>query len=310
RHASSVTNSCQEHFILLGFSDRPRLEQILFVFVLIFYLVTLVGNSVIILVSCLDPCLQTPMYFFLTNLSFLDLCFTTSSIPQLLFNLGSPDKTISYMGCAIQLFMFLGLGGTECVLLAVMAYDRFTAICKPLHYSILMHPQLCWTLVSVAWGVGLLNSLVMSPVTMKLPRCGRCRVKHFLCEMPALIKISCVDTVAVESTVFILSVIIVLVPLLFILISYSNIALAVLRIKSAAGRRKAFNTCGSHLTVVSLFYGNIIYMYMQPGNNSSQDQGKFLTLFYNLVTPMLNPVIYTLRNRDVKGALKRLVSRK
>uniref|UniRef100_A0A8D0TU03 Olfactory receptor n=1 Tax=Sus scrofa TaxID=9823 RepID=A0A8D0TU03_PIG len=306
----SIPLDCQEHFILLGFSDRPRLEQILFVFVLIFYLVTLVGNSVIILVSCLDPCLQTPMYFFLTNLSFLDLCFTTSSIPQLLFNLGSPDKTISYMGCAIQLFMFLGLGGTECVLLAVMAYDRFTAICKPLHYSILMHPQLCWTLVSVAWGVGLLNSLVMSPVTMKLPRCGRCRVKHFLCEMPALIKISCVDKVAVESTVFILSVIIVLVPLLFILISYSNIALAVLRIKSAAGRRKAFNTCGSHLTVVSLFYGNIIYMYMQPGNNSSQDQGKFLTLFYNLVTPMLNPVIYTLRNRDVKGALKRLVSRK
>uniref|UniRef100_A0A4W2DWS9 Olfactory receptor n=1 Tax=Bos indicus x Bos taurus TaxID=30522 RepID=A0A4W2DWS9_BOBOX len=306
-----MTNqSCQEGFILLGFSDRPKLEQILFVFVLIFYLVTLVGNAVIILVSHLDPSLHMPMYFFLTNLSFLDLCFTTSSIPQLLFNLGSPDKTISYVGCAIQLFMFLGLGGTECVLLAVMAYDRFTAICKPLHYSVLMHPQLCWKLVSVAWGVGLLNSLVMSPVTMKLPRCGRCRVKHFLCEMPALIKVACVDTVAVESAVFILSVIIVLVPLSFILISYSCIALAVLRMKSAAGRRKAFNTCGSHLTVVSLFYGNIIYMYMQPGNNSSQDQGKFLTLFYNLVTPMLNPVIYTLRNKDVKGALRRLVSTK
>ncbi|XP_068816662.1 olfactory receptor 2W3-like isoform X2 [Capricornis sumatraensis] len=305
-----MNQSCQEGFILLGFSDRPKLEQILFVFVLIFYLVTLVGNAVIILVSRLDPSLHTPMYFFLTNLSFLDLCFTTSSIPQLLFNLGSRDKTVSYVGCALQLFMFLGLGGTECVLLAVMAYDRFTAICKPLHYSVLMHPQLCWKLVSVAWGVGLLNSLVMSPVTMKLPRCGRCRVKHFLCEMPALIKIACVDTVAVESTVFILSVIIVLVPLSLILISYSYIALAVLRMKSAAGRRKAFNTCGSHLTVVSLFYGNIIYMYMQPGNNSPQDQGKFLTLFYNLVTPMLNPIIYTLRNKDVKGALRRLVSRK
>ncbi|XP_014651781.1 PREDICTED: olfactory receptor 2W3-like [Ceratotherium simum simum] len=308
-----MTNqSCQERFILLGFSDRPRLEQILFVFVLIFYLVTLVGNIVIILVSRWDPCLHTPVYFFLTNLSFLDLCFTTSSIPQLLFNLSSPDKTISYTGCAIQLFMFLGLGGTECVLLAVMAYDRFAAICKPLHYSVIMHSQLCGKLVSVAWGVGLLNYLVMSPVTMKLPRCGRCRVKHFLCEMPALIKIACVDTVAVESTIFILSVIIVLVPPSLILISYSYIALAVLRIKSVAGIRKAFHTCGSHLTVVSLFYGNIIYMYMQPGNNSSQDQGKFLilTLFYNLVTPMLNPVIYTLRNKDVKGALKRLVSGK
>ena len=150
----------------------------------------------------------------------------------------------------------------------------------------------------------------MSPVTMKLPRCGRCRVRHFLCEMPALIKIACVDTVAVESTVFILSVIIVLAPLALILVSYSYIALAVMRIKSASGRRKAFNTCGSHLTVVSLFYGNIIYMYMQPGHKASQDQGKFLTLFYNLVTPMLNPIIYTLRNKDVKGALKRLVTRK
>ncbi|XP_012386685.4 olfactory receptor 2W3-like [Dasypus novemcinctus] len=302
--------SCQDQFILLGFSDRPRLEQILFVFVLIFYLVALMGNIIITLVSCLDPCLHTPMYFFLTNLSLLDICFTTSSIPQLLFNLGGPDKTISYTGCAIQLFVFLGLGTAECILLAAMAYDRFTAICKPLHYSVIMHPQLCWTLVSVAWGIGLINTLVMSPVVMQLPRCGRCRVKHFLCELPALIKIACVDTVAVESTVFILSVILVLVPLSLILTSYSYIALAVLRIKSAAGRRKAFNTCGSHLTVVSLFYGNIIYIYMQPGNNSSQDQGKFLTLFYSLVTPMLNPAIYTLRNKDVKGALKRLVSRK
>uniref|UniRef100_A0A2I2YXA1 G-protein coupled receptors family 1 profile domain-containing protein n=1 Tax=Gorilla gorilla gorilla TaxID=9595 RepID=A0A2I2YXA1_GORGO len=264
-----MTNqSCQKQFILLGFSGRPRLEHVLFVFVLIFYLVTLVGNIIIILISRLDPCLHMPMYFFLTNLSFLDLCFTTSSIPQLLFNLGSPGKTISHTGCAIQLFMFLGLGGKT------MAYDRFIAICKPLHYSVIMHPQL---------------SLVMSPVTMKLPRCGRRKLKHFLCEMPALIKITCVDTVAMESPVFTLSVVIVLMPLCLILISYSYIALAVLRIKSAAGRRKAFNMCGSHLTM---------------------DQGKFLTLFYNLVTPMLNPVIYTLRNKDVKCALKRLVSRK
>ncbi|XP_030172710.1 olfactory receptor 2W3-like [Lynx canadensis] len=306
-----MTNqSCQEQFVLLGFSDRPQLEQTLFVFVLIFYLVTLVGNTVIILVSRLDPCLRTPMYFFLTNLSFLDLCFTTSSVPQLLFNLGGPDKTISYTGCAIQLFMFLGLGGTECVLLAVMAYDRFAAICEPLRYSIVMRPRLCWKLVSVTWGVGLLNSLAMSPVTMRPPRCGNCEGKHFLCEMPALIKIACVDSVGVETTAFILSVMIVLAPLALTLVSYSCIAMAVLHVKSATGRRKAFSTCGSHLTVVSLFYGNIICMYMQPGNNSSRDPGKFLTLFYNLVTPRLNPVIYTLRNKDVKGALRRLVSRK
>ncbi|XP_043861310.1 olfactory receptor 2W3-like [Dromiciops gliroides] len=302
--------SSLEQFILLGFSDRPKLEHILFVIVLIFYLITLVGNITIIVVSQLDPRLHTPMYFFLTNLSFLDLCFTTSSIPQLLFNLGGPNKTISFLGCAIQLFMFLALGGIECILLAVMAYDRFTAICKPLHYTVIMNPQLCVQLVALSWGIGLLNSMVMSPITMKLPRCGRHQVKHFLCEMPALIKMSCVDTVIMESTVFILSVIIVLVPLSLILISYGYITQTVMRIKSAAGRKRAFNTCGSHLTVVSLFYGNIIYIYMQPGNNSSQDQGKFLTLFYNLVTPMLNPLIYTLRNKEVKSALKKLFWKK
>ncbi|XP_068929786.1 olfactory receptor 2W3-like isoform X2 [Petaurus breviceps papuanus] len=302
--------SSLERFILLGFSDRPGLEHILFFIVLIFYLITLVGNITIILVSRIDPRLHTPMYFFLTHLSFLDLCFTTSSIPQLLFNLRGPSKTISYLGCAIQLFMFLGLGGIECILLAVMAYDRFTAICKPLHYTVIMHPQLCLQLVAVSWGIGLLNSLVMSPITMKLPRCGRYQVKHFLCEMPALIKMACVDTVTMESTVFILSVIIVLVPLSLILISYGYITQTILRIKSTAGRKKAFNTCGSHLTVVSLFYGNIIYIYMQPGNNASQDHGKFLTLFYNLVTPMLNPLIYTLRNKEVKSALKKLFWKK
>ncbi|XP_027732441.1 olfactory receptor 2W3-like [Vombatus ursinus] len=302
--------SSLEHFILLGFSDRPRLEHILFVIVLIFYLITLVGNITIILVSQLESRLHTPMYFFLTQLSFLDLCFTTSSIPQFLFNLGGSNKTISYLGCVIQLFMFLGLGGIECILLAVMAYDRFIAICKPLHYTVIMHRQLCVQLVAVSWGIGLLNSLVMSPMTMRLPRCGKHQVKHFLCEMPALIKMACVDTVAIESTVFILTVIIVLVPLSLILISYGYITQTVLRIKSAAGRKKVFNTCGSHLTVVSLFYGNIIYIYMQPGNNSSQDQGKFLTLFYNLVTPMLNPLIYTLRNKEVKSALKKLFWKK
>ncbi|XP_008592476.1 PREDICTED: olfactory receptor 2W3 [Galeopterus variegatus] len=303
-----TNDSTQSHFILLGFSDRPHLERgILFVVILIAYLLTLLGNTTIILVSRLDPHLHTPMYFFLTHLSFLDLSFTTSSIPQLLYNLHGQDKTISYTGCAIQLFLFLGLGGVECLLLAVMAYDRFVAVCKPLHYMVIMNPRLCLGLVSVAWGCGVANSLIMSPVTLSLPWCGYHKVDHFLCEMPALIRMACINTVAIESTVFVLGVGIVLSPLVFILVSYSYIVRAVLQIPSASGRQKAFNTCGSHLTVVSLFYGNIIYMYMQPGNNSSQDQGKFLTLFYNIVTPLLNPLIYTLRNKEVKGALRRLL---
>uniref|UniRef100_A0A4W2GYL0 Olfactory receptor n=1 Tax=Bos indicus x Bos taurus TaxID=30522 RepID=A0A4W2GYL0_BOBOX len=277
-----VTNeSTQGNFILLGFSDRPHLERILFVVILIAYLLTLVGNTTIILVSRLDRYLHTPMYFFLTHLSLLDLSFTTSSIPQLLYNLNGHDKTISYTGCAIQLFLFLGLGGVECLLLAVMAYDRFVAVCKPLHYMVIMNPQLCLGLVSL-------------------------KVDHFLCEMPALIRMACVNTAAVEGIAFILAIGIVLSPLVFILISYGYIVRAVLSIQSSSGRHKAFNTCGSHLTVVSLFYGNIIYMYMQPGASSSKDQGKFLTLFYNIVTPLLNPLIYTLRNKEVKGALRRL----
>ncbi|XP_013202536.1 olfactory receptor 2W3-like [Microtus ochrogaster] len=303
----TANDSIFSHFILVGFSDRPQLEKVLFAIILPAYLLTLLGNSTIILVSRLDRHLHTPMYFFLTHLSFLDLSFTSSSIPQLLYNLSGQDKTISYVGCALQLVLFLGLGGVECLLLAVMAYDRFVAVCKPLHYMVIMSPKLCVGLVSLAWGCGVANSLAMSPVTLSLPRCGHRRVDHFLCEMPALIRMACVNTAAVEGTVFVLAIGIVLSPLVFILISYGYIVRAVLQIRSAAGRQKAFNTCGSHLTVVSLFYGNIIYMYMQPGNSSSQDQGKFLTLFYNIVTPLLNPLIYTLRNKEVKGALRRLL---
>ncbi|XP_074076764.1 olfactory receptor 2W3-like [Macrotis lagotis] len=302
-----TNESIQDDFILLGFSNRPQLEVVLFVVILIAYLLTVVGNTIIILVSQIDSCLHTPMYFFLTHLSFLDLCFTTSSIPQLLYNLNGSDKTISYTGCAIQLFLFLALGGVECLLLAVMAYDRFVAVCKPLHYMMIMHPKLCLGLVSIAWFGGVANSLAMSPITLKLPRCGHNKVDHFLCEMPALIRLACVNTVIIEGTVFVLAIVIVLTPLVLILVSYGYITQAVVKIKSVVGRRKAMNTCSSHLIVVSLFYGNIIYMYMQPGNSASQDQGKFLTLFYNIVTPLLNPLIYTLRNKEVKGALKRLL---
>ncbi|KAM5299791.1 olfactory receptor 2W3 [Ctenodactylus gundi] len=303
----AANDSAQGPFILVGFSDRPHLERVLFVAVLVAYLLTLVGNTAIVLVARLDPHLRKPMYFFLTHLSFLDLDFTTCSIPQLLYNLHGQDKSISYAGCALQLFLFLGLGGVECLLLAVMAYDRLVAVCKPLRYTAVMSPGLCLRLVALAWGCGVANSLAMSPVTLSLPRCGRRRVDHFLCEMPALIRMACVDTAAVEGTVFVLAVGIVLSPLLFILVSYGLIARAVLRMRSASGRQKAFSTCGSHLTVVSLFYGNIIYMYMRPGSSSSQDQGKFLTLFYTVVTPLLNPLIYTLRNKEVKGALRRLL---
>uniref|UniRef100_A0A4X1TJQ7 Olfactory receptor n=1 Tax=Sus scrofa TaxID=9823 RepID=A0A4X1TJQ7_PIG len=301
-------NSTSLHdFILLGFSDHPKLEMALSGVVATFYLITLVGNTAIILASLLDSHLHTPMYFFLRNLSFLDLCFTTSIVPQMLVNLWGPHKTISYGGCVIQLYVYMWLGSIECLLLAVMSYDRFTAICKPLHYLVIMNPHLCLKMIIMVWSISLANSIVLCTLTLNLPRCGNNLLDHFLCELPAMLKIACIDTTAVELSVFALGIAIVLTPLILILISYGYIAKAVLRMKSRAGQRKAINTCGSHLTVVSIFYGAIIYMYLQPGNNASRGQGKFLTLFYTIITPSLNPLIYTLRNKDMKEALKKLM---
>ncbi|KAM8901867.1 olfactory receptor 2W1 [Lycaon pictus] len=294
-------------FVLLGFSDYPKLEMMLSGVVTVFYFITWVGNTAIIIASLLDSCLHTPMYFFLRNLSFLDLCFTTSIIPQMLVNLWGPDKTISYIGCVIQLYIYMWLGSTECLLLAVMSYDRFTAICKPLHYLIIMNPHFCLKIIITVWSISLANSVALCTLTLNLPRCGNNLLDHFLCELPAIVKIACIDTTTVEMSVFALGIVFVLTPLSLILLSYGYIAKAVLRIKSKAGRKKSMNTCGSHLTVVSIFYGTIIYMYLQPGNSASLDQGKFLTLFYTIITPSLNPLIYTLRNKDMKNALRKLV---
>ncbi|CAO2595329.1 Olfactory receptor 2B11 [Lemmus lemmus] len=271
--------SAPKIFILLGFSNHPWL-------VLVAYVCTVLGNISIIVVSRIDSQLDSPMYFFLSNLSFLDLCFTTTTIPQLLWNLWGPDKSISYAGCVTQFYVFHFLGATECILLAVMSLDRYMAICKPLRYSAIMHQQLCILLVSMAWLSGLANSLLQSTLTVKLPLCGNNKVDNFLCEVPVMIKMSCVS---------------------LILISYGFIVATVLRIRSSEGKKKAFNTCGSHVVVVSLFYGPVISMYVQPSSSNSQDKNKLLSLFYSLVTPMLNPFIYTLRNKDMKGAMKRLL---
>ncbi|KAM6184973.1 olfactory receptor 2G3-like [Rhynchocyon petersi] len=301
--------SLGSNFILVGFSDQPQLEKILFIVVLISYLLTLLGNTAIILVSTLDPMLHTPMYYFLTNLSFVDLCFTTSIVPQLLWNLHGPSKTITPIGCAVQLYVSLALGSTECVLLAVMAYDRYAAVCQPLHYATVMHPRLCQSLAGMAWLSGLGNTLIQGTITLRLPFCGNRKIYHFICEVPAMIKLACVDVHANEIQLFMASLILLLLPLSLILISYGYIAKAVMKIKSVQAWRKALRTCGSHLLVVSLFYGTITAVYIHPNSSYAHSQGKFITLLYTVVTPTLNPLIYTLRNKDVKGALKRLVQK-
>ncbi|XP_060259548.1 putative olfactory receptor 2B8 [Ovis aries] len=293
-------------FILLGFSDRPQLELVLFVVLLIFYIFTLLGNTTIIALSYLDPCLHTPMYFFLSNLSFLDMCYTTSIVPQFLVNLSGADKSISFGGCEAQFFISLALGCTECILLGVMAFDRYAAVCRPLHYTVIMHPRLCALMASASWVTGFAISLLQTVLTFLLPLCGRNKLDHFFCEIPPFLKLACVDTTMNVYMTFFASVIILLTPVSLIMFSYGWIVRAVLRIKSTAGRRKAFGTCGSHLTVVSLFFSTAISVYFQPSSSDSQDQEKFMSLFYTVIIPMTNPLIYTLRNRDVKGAMKKV----
>uniref|UniRef100_A0A287B3L2 Olfactory receptor n=1 Tax=Sus scrofa TaxID=9823 RepID=A0A287B3L2_PIG len=302
-----INATLEGYFVLLGFSNWPHLEVILFVVILMFYLMTLIGNLFIIILSYVDAHLHTPMYFFLSNLSFLDLCYTTSSIPQLLINLWGPEKNISYNGCMIQLYFVLALGSTECVLLVVMSYDRYAAVCRPLHYTVLMHPRFCHLLAVASLVSGFTNSALHSFLTFWVPLCGHRQVDHFFCEVPALLRLSCIDTHANELTLMITSSIFVLIPLILILSSYGAIAWAMLRMQSTTGLQKVFGTCGSHLMVVSLFFIPAMCIYLLPSSGSSQDQGKFIALFYTVVTPSLNPLIYTLRNKDVRGAVKRLM---
>ncbi|XP_028910477.1 olfactory receptor 2B2-like [Ornithorhynchus anatinus] len=304
-----ANGSFSQDFILLGFSDQPWLELPLFVVFLVFYILTILGNVTIILLCRLDPRLHTPMYIFLTNLSLLDLCYTTTTVPQMLVNLRSTRRTISYGGCVAQLFIFLALGSTECILLMAMSFDRFVAICRPLHYSTIMHHRLCFQLVAISWFSGVSTSVLQSTWTLKMPRCGRRRVNHFFCEVPALLKLSCVNTVANEAELFFISILFLLIPMTLILISYCFIVRSVLRIPLVKGRRRAFETCGSHLLVVLLFYGTAIYVYLKPPSPISMEHGKMVSLFYGIITPMLNPIIYTLRNKDVHRAFLGLVSK-
>ncbi|XP_007953009.2 olfactory receptor 2G6-like [Orycteropus afer afer] len=294
-------------FFLLGFSGHPLLETTLFIITMIFYLLTLLGNMAILILACLDPRLHTPMYFFLSHLSFMDLCYTTSTVPQLLFNLKGPEKTITYGGCVGQLYVASAMGSAECILLVVMAVDRYAAICQPLRYAVIMHPRFCFQLVAMTWLTGLTSSLVQTVLITQVPLCGQNVIDHVFCEVPVLLKLSCVDTTANQMELFLVSVFFFLVPLSLILISYGFIAQSLWKIRASEGCQKALGTCSSHLVVVFLFFGTAIAMYLKPTSTTSQYQDKFMALFYGVVTPTLNPFIYTLRNKDVKEALKKMM---
>ncbi|KAM6149008.1 olfactory receptor 2C1-like [Erethizon dorsatum] len=292
-------------FFLLGFSEFPWLETPLSAVVLVSYLLTLVGNSSIILLSLADPRLQTPMYFFLDNLSLLDLSVTCTIVPQLLANLWGPDKTIAAWGCITQVYLFSWAACAECALLAVMAIDRYVAICRPLQYTLIMRPWVCVQMAAACWSSGLVNALLQATLTLQLPLCGHHILDHFFCELPVLIKLACGDTTANELTLAIGAIPFSGVAPLLVLISYTFIARAVLKLPSAEGRHKALSTCSSHLLVVTLYFGPAIYVYLQPPENHTQ--AKFMSFFYCVITPVLNPLIYTLRNKDVKRAWKKIL---
>lgn len=297
-------------FVLLGLSSIPYLQVIYFLIFLIIYTITLSGNVLLIVIVRIDSQLHTPMYFFLTNLSFIDICFSSTIVPKILVNTLSQDKSISFLGCASQMYFSLALGATECIILAVMAYDRYVAICNPLRYQIIMHKRLCISLVAFSWTVSFLNSMIHAAFTFQLPYCKSKLVNHFFCEMPPLFRLSCRDTLFNEVAVYISGGIIALFSFLLTLISYFHIISTILKIRSNKGRYKAFSTCGSHLAVVCLYYGTIAFMYLRPRSSYSPERDRAISMLYTVVTPMLNPIIYSIRNKDVKGTLKRRLAMK
>uniref|UniRef100_A0A8D0S2X8 Olfactory receptor n=1 Tax=Sus scrofa TaxID=9823 RepID=A0A8D0S2X8_PIG len=295
-----------QEFVLEGFQGGLQTQALLFALFLALYLAAVLGNLTMIVVITLDARLHSPMYFFLKNLSFLDLCYSSFIYPKALANVLSSAKVISFGGCASQFFLISLMITTEGFLLAVMAYDRFLAICSPLHYPITMCPMACARFMLGCYGGGCLNAILQTSFTFSLPFCSSNHIDHFFCDVPPLLLLACADTAINELVLFGICGLIIVGTTLGVLISYAYITVTILRMRSGAGRHKLFSTCGSHMTAVSLFYGTVFVMYAQPGAVESMEQGKVVSVFYTLVIPVLNPLIYSLQNKEVKEALWRL----
>ncbi|KAM3919022.1 olfactory receptor 5V1-like [Leptodactylus fuscus] len=293
-----------ERFILLGLSNVPYLQVLHFLVFLIMYMVTLMGNVLLITVVRVSSKLHTPMYFFLSNLSVIDIGFSSTIVPKILINTMSKDKSISRVGCGLQMYFHMCLGAAECLLLAVMAYDRFAAICRPLRYQMIVNKRMCHCLASISWGAGFSSGIIHVPLTFQLPFCKSHHVNHYFCEMPPFFKLSCKDTRLNEIAMYVAAQIIILFAFFLTLLSYINIISTIFKTSSSEGKDKAFSTCASHLTVVSLYYGAIMFMYLKPRSAYSPKIDKIMSLLYTVVTPMLNPIIYSMRNKDVKDMIR------
>ncbi|XP_063159148.1 olfactory receptor 10C1-like [Candoia aspera] len=302
--------TCFTEIALLGFSDFQTLQELLFCLVLTFYFMALMGNSLILILIILNPTLHTPMYFFLWNLSFLEIGYTSTIGPNLLMNLLSENQTISFWGCGCQMCFFILFGSTDCCLLCVMAYDRYVAICKPLQYPYIMNYRECTKLAAASWAIGVFIGLGQSISILTLPFCGSNRISHFFCDVLPVLRLASTNTYKNEVAIATMAVLVILVPFLLILFSYILIISTIFRMPVAKNRRKAFSTCSSHLTVVCIFYGTGIFTYIRPNSAYSMDSNRFLAVLYIVVTPSLNPIIYSLRNKEIKAAFMKSAVRK
>ncbi|XP_010852547.1 PREDICTED: olfactory receptor 5L1-like [Bison bison bison] len=297
-------------FILLGFSDAPELRVFLFLLFLSIYGVTVWGNLGMIALIQVSSRLHTPMYFFLSHLSFVDFCYSTTITPKILANILNEDKAISFLECAVQFYLFCTFVVTEVILLAVMAYDRFVAISDPLLYMITMSRNLCVELVSCCYLNGVVCSLIHLCLALQIPSYRSNVINHFFCDLPPLLSLACSDVIVNQLVLYIVATFYEIITITVILMSYLFILITILRMHSADKRRKAFSTCASHLTVIIVFHGTILFIYCQPHSGNSMDTDKVATVFYTVVIPMLNPLIYSLRNKDVKEALRKVMSSK
>uniref|UniRef100_A0A8D0W5V1 Olfactory receptor n=1 Tax=Sus scrofa TaxID=9823 RepID=A0A8D0W5V1_PIG len=306
-NSTSVANHTgQMYFILVGFFLQSKHPALLCAVIFVIFLMALSGNSILILLIHSTAHLHTPMYFFISQLSLMDVMYISVTVPKMLMDQVMGMNKISAPECGMQMFLYLTLGGSEFFLLAAMAYDRYVAICHPLHYSIFMNHKVCLLLVSGCWFLGSVDGFMLTPITMTFPFCRSREIHHFFCEVPAVMKLSCSDTSLYETLMYICCVLMLLIPVMIISSSYYFILLTIHRMNSAEGQKKAFTTCSSHMTVVILFYGAAIYTYMLPSSYHTPEKDMVVSVFYTILTPLINPLIYSLRNKDVTGALSKM----
>ncbi|XP_006996077.3 olfactory receptor 8B8-like [Peromyscus maniculatus bairdii] len=306
---SLVNGSSVTEFILLGLTDQPELQMPLFFIFLITYMITAIGNLALSILILLNSHLHTPMYFFLFNLSFIDLCYSSLITPKMLMNFILEKNIISYMGCMTQFYFFGFFAISECYVLTAMAYDRYVAICNPLLYSVIMSPKKCSYLMIGSYFMGLSGAMIHTGCVLRLTFCDGNIINHYFCDLLPLLQLSCTSIYVNEIELFIETGKDIIVPTVVIFTSYGFILSSILKIHSTAGKSKAFSTCSSHIIAVSMFFGSSAFMYLKPSSAVSMDEAKFSSIFYSIVVPMMNPLIYSLRNKDVKVALKKTLNR-